>query len=462
MRRMRGRSIRFRLTVWYAAILTAGLAAFGASIWGLMRHRLLAEIDDDLAARAARFETYFREESREASSDAQLRDELNEFCQALPADSTIVVRGVRGFRFRYPEDAAAVPAQVQLRMIGRRFVADGEEFDVEAGAPVAGAEHTLGLLRTLLASLLPAVVLIACLGGAWLSGRALKPVRDLSAAAMRISIDNLSERLPDSGTQDELAELTKVLNSMLARLEAAVATLAQFAADASHELRTPLTVIRTSAELALRRERAAESYRETLREITGETVRMTQLVEDLLLLARHDAALAAVPMVPVDVRDILRDVCLELQWLAEARGVRIDGELPPEPALVSGHRPGLHRLFLALLDNAVKYSPRDGRVAAQVEVNAAGMIISVRDWGEGIDAAELPRIFQRFYRADRTRDDGGHGLGLALAQSIARAHGTQIEVESRPGQGSTFTVRFALLRAAKPAEEIASTPGLNP
>jgi heavy metal sensor kinase len=459
---MRDRSIRFRLTVWYAAVLTAGLAVFGGSIWWLMQHRLLSEMDEDLAGRASRFETYFQAESLEVSSDAQLRDELNEFCMALPFDSYIVVRGASGFRFRYPETPAATVTG--LRMLDRRFVSGGEAFDMEVGAPAGSVEHTLSLLRTLLASLIPVMVLIACIGGAWLSGRALKPVRDLSAAAMRISIDNLSERLPATHTRDELAELTEVLNSMLARLESAVATLAQFAADASHELRTPLSVIRTSAELALRRDRSADSYRDTLREVAGEAVRMTQLVEDLLLLARNDAALAPAsflpPFIPVDVRDVIRDVCLELQWLAEARGVRIRSTLPDEPALVSGHRLALHRLFLALLDNAVKYSPRDGQVLASVERADAGVSVAIQDGGPGISPEDVPHIFQRFYRAGRARGDArgdthgnsGHGLGLALAQSIARTHGARIEVHSQPGEGSTFRVRFTGLGAVRQPE----------
>jgi heavy metal sensor kinase len=466
---MPGRSIRFRLTVWYAAVLTAGLAVFGASIWWLMQHRLLAEMDDDLAGRATRFESYFRAESLESSSDAQLRDELNEFCMALPSDSYIAVRGASGFRFRYPETPyPTTPAPANgLRMIDRRFVSGGEDFDMEVGAPSGSVEHTLSLLRTLLASLIPVMVLIACIGGAWLSGRALKPVRDLSAAAMRISIDNLSERLPEPNTRDELAELTQVLNSMLARLESAVATLAQFAADASHELRTPLSVIRTSAELALRRERTVESYQDSLREVAGEAVRMTQLVEDLLMLARNDAALATTPSMPpftaVDARDVIRDVGLELHWLAEARGVRIKSTMPAEPALVSGHRLALHRLFLALMDNAVKYSPRDSEVLASVECRESGVSVAIQDSGPGISPQDLPHIFQRFYRASRVRGeahgDGGHGLGLSLAQSIARAHGAKIEVQSREGGGSTFRVHFAGLSAIQqPEPEPQTTP----
>jgi len=448
---MAGRSIRFRLTVWYAAVLTAGLAIFGASLWWLLQHRLLAELDADLNDRANHFVSYFQEEASEVSSDAELRDELTEFCQALPDDSYIAVRGASGFRFRYPASGANAEG---LRMIDRRFVSGSETFDMEAGAPVRSIEHTLNLLRALLASLIPVMVLIASAGGFWLSGRALKPVRDLSAAAKQISIDNLSERLPEPHTRDEIAELTEVLNSMLARLESAVATLAQFAADASHELRTPLSVIRTSAELALRRERTPESYQDSLREVVSEAARMTQLVEDLLLLARNDAALAQAPFAPVDLGDVLRDVCLELKWLAEARGVRIQMAVPEVPATILGRRLALHRLILAVLDNAVKYSDRDSEVWAAVERDASGVVVTVRDSGPGIDSEDLPHIFNRFYRANRSRGEAGHGLGLSLAQSIARMHGARIEVESEPGKGSTFQVRFAAENYLPDAVEI--------
>ena len=251
---MRRRSIRFRLAVWYAAVLACALGLFGGLIWWSLAARLTREIDRDLAGRASRFEQYFRTESTEAAGP-QLRDELEEFCQALPPASYISLRG--GFTFQYPEDAR--PAN--LRMTRREFALNGERYVLEAGAPTGDVQHTLDLLRWLLAGLSPVVIAIACAGGIWLSSRALKPVAEATAAAHAISIENLSARLPVPGTGDEIARLAEVLNSMLARLESAVKTLSQFVADASHELRTPLAVIRTTAELALRNARSPEAYR---------------------------------------------------------------------------------------------------------------------------------------------------------------------------------------------------------
>jgi signal transduction histidine kinase len=437
---MHRRSIRFRLTVWYAAILTAGLALFGGLIWLSLRHRLMGEVDRELEGRAGRFERYFRSESAEGVGVVQLRDELEEFCQALPPASYVYLSGANGFIFRYPGQASA--AIGKFRMLQRQFTSKGEVFDLEVGAPIADVLHTLELLRLLLLGLIPVVVAIACLGGAWLSGRALKPVHDITAAALTTSIENLSERLPVPATGDELARLTEVWNTMLARLESAVKTLSQFVADASHELRTPLAVIRTSAELALRRARSPEAYRDSLREIAAEAERMTQLVEDLLVLARGDTGTVDMPLAPVDVRQLLRDVSAEARSLAELRQIRIN-EPAGGVATISGNRPALHRLFLVLLDNALKYSHAGSDVNVTVDTTDAQVSVAIEDFGTGISEADLPHIFKRFYQGDRARGGGGHGLGLSLAESIARAHGAAIEVRSTEGASSVFRVVFA-------------------
>ncbi len=414
-------SIRLRLTAWYAAILTTGLALFGGLIWLSLRHRLLDEIDQDLAGRASRFETYFR-------AEAANPDELNEFCAALPPLSYIEVHGAKGFAFRFAS------ASADLRVVHRRFEVDGQAFDLDVGTSISGVEHTLDLLRLLLLSLSPLVIGLACAGGYWLSGRALKPVKDITAAALNISIENLSRRLPVPATGDELADLTEVLNTMLGRLEGAVKTLSQFVADASHEFRTPLAVIKTTAELALRRARSPEAYRDSLQEIAVEAERMTVLVEDLLILARSDAGVADMPLSPLDLSEVVRDVLAEMRNLAEFRRIRVQAVL--DKVMISGNRAALHRAFLVLLDNALKYSAEGGEVI----VTLADGSIEIKDFGAGIGQEDLPHIFKRFYQADRARSQGGYGLGLSLAETIVKAHGGSIEVSSVPGEGSSFRV----------------------
>ena len=433
------RSIRFRLTMWYAAVLTAGLALFGGLLWVSLRHRLLADIDRELAGRATRLEFYIRNEATEAGVD--MADELRDFCQALPETSYVGLRSANGFSFHYPANATGVPAR--SRMLQREFLVDGEVYDLELGAPAQDVRYVLGLLRLLLWGLVPVVGAIACIGGYWLSGRALKPVQDVTAAALMISIENLSGRLPVPATGDEIARLAEVLNSMLGRLESAVKTLSQFAADASHELRTPLAVIRTTAELALRRGRTPDSYRESLGTVVTEAERMTQLVEDLLTLARSDTTAAAMPRLPVDLRDILRGVDAEMASLADKRQIQVRLSLGDDPAVVAGNRPALHRLFVLLLDNALKYSHVGGSVLVKIDRAEGRLEVTIRDFGAGIAETDLPHIFERFYRADRARSGGGHGLGLPLAETIARAHGATIAVRSTLGEGSSFRVIFA-------------------
>ncbi len=456
---MSRRSIRFRLTVWYAVVLAAGLSLFSALIWLSLRQRLMEEIDQDLAGSASRFERYFTSESALAAGD-HLRDELEEFCQALPPSNSIELRGANGFTFHYP--ANPQQPETNVRTLRRQFTFHREVFDLEIAAPLADAVHTLDLLRLLLWSMIPVVIVIACLGGAWLSGRALKPVNDIAAAALTISIENLAERLPVPPTGDELARLTEVLNTMFARLESAVKTLSQFVADTSHELRTPLAVIRTTAELALRRARTPESYRDSLQEVAAEAERMTRLVEELLILARSDTATTEMPLTAVDVREVLADVCDEMHSLAEMRQIRIKVSRADSPAVVAGNRPALHRLFLVLLDNALKFSHPGGEVIVGVESSESRVSASIEDFGVGIGESDLPHIFKRFYRADKARSGGGHGLGLALAESIARAHGASIEVHSTEGSWSRFRVNF-VSRDARPAlaaeaARIPSTP----
>ena len=437
-------SIRFRLTVWYAVVLTAGLALSGGLLWLAVRHQLLADIDHDLAGRAAHLESFYRSVLPEDGGHITRRHltiELREFCQALPETSYVRLEGTNGYSFHFPAEATAAPRE--SRMLQRQFMVDGDVFSLELGAPTADVGYVLRLLRLLLWSLVPVVVAIACLGGYWLSGRALKPVQDVTTAALSISIENLSGRLPVPATGDEIARLVRVLNTMLERLESAVRTLSQFAADASHELRTPLAVIRTTAELALRRGRSAESYRESLRTVVEEAERMTQLVEDLLTLARSDTASAAMPRLPVDLRDILRAVCREMAGLAGRRDVEVILTLGPRPAVVAGNRPALHRLFVVLLDNALKFSYPGGVVQVTLDLSDGRVTATIRDFGSGIREADLPHIFERFYRADQARGGGGHGLGLPLAEAIARTHGAAIEVSSTEGKGSVFQVVFS-------------------
>jgi heavy metal sensor kinase len=323
---------------------------------------------------------------------------------------------------------------------------NGETYRILVATPLDPTEATLRRVQLLLLWSIPAVLLLASLGGYWISRRALAPVDELTQAARTIGIQNLSQRLTVPATGDELQRLSETWNDMLARLEAAVKRLSQFTADASHELRTPIALIRTTAELTLRRERSVETYREALAQIVAESEKTARLVEDLLLLARADAGFPTLPLARVELTPLVRDVCKQGQVLAEAKQLEISAELPEEPIFVEANDPALRRMLLLLLDNALKYTPAGGRITLSVARNNGSATVAVRDTGIGIPETALPHVFERFYRVDesRSRDGGGTGLGLSIAKWIAERHNANLEAESVVGQGSVFRIRFPL------------------
>lgn len=437
---MRHWSIGARLTLWYSLVLFAGLALFAGGIWLVVAHSLNAAIDDSLAARLQGVATVLQSEYR-PNRPEHLREEMSEYADAAPEGRFIDVRYASG----EPVFAASAPSSGgHYRTLAREETIDGLKFRIAVAASLESIDLTLRRLREDLLWAMPVVLLVGSLGGYWMSRRALRPVDAITRAAQTIGIENLSERLQVPAAGDELARLAETWNGMLARLEAAVKRLSEFTADASHELRTPITLIRATAELTLRRDRSVETYREALRHIIDESDRTARLIEDLLVLARADAGLPALPLDRLELTPLVRDVCEQGQILAAERQLQFSAEVPDQPVYVDANDPALRRLLLLLVDNAVKYTPAGGRVTVSVALDSSGPSVTVRDTGIGIPDAALPHVFERFYRVDesRNREAGGAGLGLSIAQWIAERHHARLEAESVLGTGSSFRVRF--------------------
>ena len=452
--------IRVRLTLWYSLVLLAALSLFVWGIWLTASHRLMASVDSALVEQAKGVITVIRNELDPVHPE-QLQEELTEYAQATPDGNLIEVRDAKGLQILRSKVVA--PERAGMGTTGSAFgdqkighahyrtyastaLVKGSTFRVLVATPLRETRSILRDLHVLLLWTAPAVLLIAALGGYLISRRALAPVDEITQAARSIGIQNLSRRLTVPATGDELQRLSATWNDMLARLESAVKRLSQFTADASHELRTPIALIRTTAELTLRRDRSPEKYREALTEIVMESERTSRLVEDLLLLARADAGLPALPLENLELTPLVRDICEQGQVLAEARQLQISTDLPDEPVFVQANDPALRRLLLLLVDNAVKYTPAGGRITVSIGQDTGGATLAVRDTGIGIPDSALPHVFERFYRADdsRNRDAGGAGLGLSIAKWIAERHHASLEAESVLGQGSTFRVRFPL------------------
>jgi signal transduction histidine kinase len=305
--------------------------------------------------------------------------------------------------------------------------------------------NMLARFKTGLVWAIPAMLALSALGGYFLSRRVLQPVDQITAALRSITIGNLSRRLPVSNTGDELQRLADTCNEMLARLEDAVDRINRFTADASHELRSPVALIRTVAEYALRNPNIDCSSEEAFQEILAESVETGRLLEDMLTLARADAGYADAVFEPVELMELVEDVRARLRPLAEAKGQTMTLRMGDEPVWTRGERSSLRRLLSILIDNAIKYTPSKGRIEVELTATASRAALTVRDSGIGIPEVLLPRIFDRFVRADPSRAEvSGTGLGLAIAKWIADAHNAALTVQSREQEGSLFTIEFQL------------------
>jgi heavy metal sensor kinase len=445
-------SIRFRLTVWYAAVLAAGLGLFGAAMWFALQYRLMAGVDRELAQRVQGLKTVL--EVEHVADRAQIATELSEFAEEVPNGELMQLSDSQGVLLAPSRELrlfAAAGHQAGYHTVSldgkvfRVFAGDieydGRAYRTTVAAPLDPALSLLRDFRNALFLMIPALLAVACTGGYWLSRRALAPVDEITRTARSIHVQNLSQRLKLPRTGDELERMSAAWNEVLERLEASVKRIRQFTADASHELRTPIALIRATAELALRRERSPEHYRAALREIQREAEQMTDLTESLLTLARADSGGLELPLATVDLKQLVEDVVRQNEPLAAAKGIQLTARLPEQSAPVAANEGGLRRILLILIDNALKYTPPGGTISISAMPRDGGVEVSVEDSGEGIDRAALPHIFERFYRADPSRSDRpGAGLGLSIAQALAQAHGSEIAVESEPGQGARFSM----------------------
>ena len=338
------------------------------------------------------------------------------------------------------------PTEGAVEVLRRRTrLATGDEVNIIVARTGDVEQHALRSFALTAMTLIPLTALLAALAGRSLADRILQPLARLVTASREIGIGALSRRVEEPAHPVELRELAQAYNGMLERLQRAVEALRSFTADASHELRTPLTAIRGTAEVALARPRSAAELQGTLGEVLEETGSMLHLVEDLLVLARGDEVLPG-PEGVADVAAILRDVQDVGEALAGERPVAVRAEVP-ERLVVPGDPAALRRLFLNLVSNAVKFTDAgtvtlSARTVPGPPEEAPWVEVEVRDTGRGIAPADLPRVFDRFYRADAARGAGGTGLGLAIARMIAERHGGEVTVESEVGVGSVFRVRL--------------------
>ncbi|MGQ9503212.1 MAG: sensor histidine kinase [Anaerolineae bacterium] len=451
-------TLRARLTAWYVLLMGLTLALFSGYLYLRMECSLLDQMDAALQVTASQALTNLDEENgrlafqqTEASQLVSRRLSQAGFAVRLLAADGAVWDGFGG----YAEVPLWVPSiagyhtlgtgEARWRVYSQPIQVPGQQSVIwlQVAQSLASLQDVLESLRTQMLLGLPFILVVAGFGGYLLADRALRPIDRITRTAQAISVSQLSQRIRYIGPQDEVARLAITFDRMLDRLQATFERERRFTADAAHELRTPLTALKGRLDVILSRPRTAAEYESVLHDLEQEVDRLIHLSTNLLLLARLDQR--RLPWQPqmLDLSELLHVIAEQVRPLADARGLTLTEEVLPELSIV-GDPDHLIRLFLNLLDNAVKYTPPGGQVTLRAGKEQTGVWVAVSDTGPGIPSEHLPHLFERFYRVEeaRSRESGGAGLGLAIVYEIARWHGGTVEVQSEPGCGATFIIHL--------------------
>lgn len=487
------RSLRTKLALQYALIMFATMVAFAVALYVVRSSAAVreaverAEVRADLALRVLRRAAsssdplVITEDASGYALNLQTRTQLdalpgyllvlddvnrvvyqsNDVRTMPPADTAQLWRGIR--QLDEPSHSTTAIVASQRVAIAERYESDRSfrPLRVVAGVPISFS--VMELVGTTIV-VLPLLLLVS-IGGAYvISGRALEPLETITEEVTAITDGrSLHRRLNPEVGSEEFARLTAQLNAMIGRLETSFGALRRFTADASHELKTPLAVLRADVERAMHVPPGSGEYLVALEEALQETARMANLVESLLTLARADEGRFDLHRERIDLELLVRDVFETAVILGEEAGINVTMPVS-QPCTVEGDAPRLRQLFLNLITNAIKYTPRGGDVEMSLIRSDHEATVSVRDTGIGIAAADLPYIFERFYRADRARsrmdERGGFGLGLSISQWIAQAHGGSLTAQSRLHRGSTFTVTLPLAPDVPVADDSHASPSV--
>ncbi len=494
------RSIRFRIILWYMVVLTLTLSAFSWLLFADYRQGLYRNLDEILRSKAdgvvgsidafweaekltamqsdptlllsrvfskinnLNFARVVRHTIEEASGDPAMLDVLVKIFdhqgrlivatrQAVPLElfSPTALRHVLlGRNF---VDTVALPMPDHKRWLWRVFSTPILEsgkvaYVVQVATPLNSLNAALNRLAAILFLLLPLTVFLTGVIGAVLARITLRPVDDMIRTIRQIKADNLRMRIRLPDTKDEIQKLAETFNDMLNDLEGAFVSQQRFIQDVSHELRTPLTILKGEIGVALHKVRSAQEYEEVLTSSLQEIDTIGKLVENLLFLARLDNRKTTPDFHDFDAVEHLKTILKEMEIIAEPKQIRLNFEAMAPGLTLRADPQQMRQVMFNLLDNAIKYSPPNGQVTVELLSNEKQAEILVRDNGTGISPQDLPHIFDRFYRVDKSRSSGGFGLGLSIARAIVEAHHGTIRAESGPGAGTTFRISLPLAATA--------------
>ena len=467
---MKRLNVRWRLTLWYGAVLTAILIGFSACVSVMMQRHLLArtdfELDEELTELAL--------EVRLAKDDEDLREQLERrFFRHASFDFQVSRLGspplfrserLQGAALPAPDGDASddslatvsethqLPMLGEMRVVSRRATGRGDDYLVQATMSLLPNHAELRAMLTMMLIAGPLAILAALVGGYFLARRSLAPVGRMATTAEQITGTRLGVRIEVANPDDELGHLARTFNSMLDRLQRAADELRRFTADAAHELRTPLSVLQAEAEVALRQSRSADEYRRVIEVTLDESKRLGRLADRLLTLCRHDSGLQPMRHEEVQFDALVRDVVDQVRVTADEKGVVLVNA-PLAECVIAGDDIQLSQLLFNLLDNAVKFTKPGGKVEVHEEQHNGHVLLAISDTGIGIPHTDLPHVFERFYRADKSRNGqtGGAGLGLAISKAIVESHHGTIAIDSTLNAGTVVRVKLPVMPPAKAA-----------
>ena len=482
-------SLRYRVSSFYVALLAVALLTFSVAVYLGVQAFITRSLEHSLSINASTILTDYVK-PLDAKGISWFQNEMSE--SYPPGVSDIFVRVSRGQNILYETgEMRDLPVSASLSAkddgygsgeVNRKHAKGGQELItytlfyhmpqgdpivIETGATTEPIHHVLRSLFLILLTGTPLILLVAALGGYVLMARALHPVVTLTEQAERVGGNDLGERLPVIRSGDELERLSLALNRMIERLEETVAHNRRFSADASHELRTPLTIIRGELEVLMQTPMLSATLVEGIGSALDESNRMSYIVENLMTISRLEGGSEQMAMVPVDLVSLATETMDHISLLAEEKQITLTC-VPSGTVYVTGDPMRLKQVVANLLDNAIKYTAANGCVTMSIAAEADLAVLEVLDTGVGIPAEALPLVFERFFRADKTRsrESGGIGLGLAIVRSICTAHHGTVTASSTQGHGTKLRVELPLLPEWSPLkgapEQTPTAPARNP
>ncbi len=483
---MHFRSLRFKLTLWYVLILGILLISFSSFLYFTLSKSLHQDVDNRLRSLAelvasesssplSKFSFGNIDQALEASMNLK---PIGKFIQVLDGSGNVGRKSENLKNVQLPISLNALKnaskglttfethfsvENTPLRMIIFPVVENNHVTKiVQIASSLEEVEHALNKLFLILIITVPLALMVAILGGQFLAHQALKPVDHITQTARMITSQNLNQRITPTKIKDEISRLIETFNEMISRLDQSFRQIKQFSSDASHELKTPLTILKGEVEVMLRKERTSQEYQQTLKSNLEEINRMSQIVDDLLLLSRADTGEIRLNQGKVNLTEILNEVVAQMEILAAFKKLRLSTSNHQQDIHLFGDALRLRELLINLIENGIKYTEEGGSIhIALTQENEfpmknhsdrvdeskgkfAKLVIS--DTGIGISKEDQEKIFNRFFRVDkaRSREEGGSGLGLSICKWIVEAHQGEIKVESELGKGSSFIVKLPL------------------